>query len=129
MKNRFLNRVLCIVFLLLSLSECRKQDKGINPELLKGEWQCYEGYADGEPLRFGEPDDPILRIHFYAGDSVSYLGTKGKYSVDGTAREISVFLGDSTWILYVLKLDHDHLWTEQTLSDNHILEMHFSRLD
>ncbi len=122
-------QVLFVLLFLVLLSSCKKTDDDINSELLKGKWQYYEGFTDGEPLIIREPDDPFLTIHFYGNDSVNHFGSVGTYSVNEAEREIFLVFDDLTRLLEILKLDPDQLWTKQILNDNHVSEMHYNRIN
>ena len=128
MRNSTLYKAFWIFILLASLSNCKEPVDGINSELLKGKWQFYEGFNDENPLVMQEPNDPALDLHFYGNDSVRYIGRTGKYSVDETAREIMMVFDNESVILEVLELNQDLLWTIRRY-DNHVLEMHYTRIE
>lgn len=121
--------VLILLFILAILPCCRKNEDRMDSDLLRGNWQFYEGFTDGEPLIFGEPEDPALRVRFYAIDSVHFLGMKGKYAVKESERKVLMTFTDTMQILEVLKLDREELWTLQTLNEVHMLELRFYRIN
>ncbi len=129
MKVKRLHKVLLVLTVILLLSSCKKTENDINSELLKGKWQYYEGFTDGESLIIEELDDPSLTIHFFGNDSVIYFGLQGTYSVNEPDREVLMVFDDLTRQLNILKLDQDQLWTEQILSNDHVSEMRYNRIN
>ena len=125
----FLQMVIWNLLVLFSLTNCKKNDQSqFDDAQLKGQWQYYEGFTDGQPHIWSDQGDPILILQFYDIDSVEHFGLKGTYRVNEVESEIVMFFDDLTRILEVLKLDRDLLWTMQLSNDDHALEMHYHKI-